>query len=244
LAFSNAIVSGLLLLNVVFVWLALAALAPEVNPGPLPYLLVGCIVLSICGIVQLRKVPGRAKKVGGFSLHAFGLLLSFALVFSFLSISSKTVPEKYLIPDGYKGDIYVIFNVPTGRPVEKDGKTLIYRIPQDGVLLTSAKESPQLFSASYFFQREDGSLQPIVNEWLTTLESSPENLKNDSDWGIYFPRAGATFMTTRVNGEKGCSVHYDQFYVGTKSHLLTKYRERDLTEYLRQHPEACASSSQ
>ena len=61
------------------------------------------------------------------TLHLF---IIFGLAFLFIS-STK---ERFLIPDGYKGDVYVIYGVRDGETVNKTRWAVTYRIPKDGVL--------------------------------------------------------------------------------------------------------------
>lgn len=212
--------------------MALAAMAPEVDEWPLYVFVALSIVLSIAGFFRTRRVEGIIRKVLGYGTHSLSLAFSGLIIYVVTATFFKAVPEKYVIPAGYKGEVYVIFGVPNGRPVEKEGRTLVYRIPSDGIMLTSAQSSPELFRSSYYFQKTDGSLDQIKNEWLSTVENTPENLNNNSDWGIYFPRSGS-------GGTDKCTVHFDLFYVGTKAHLLKDFRETDLAGYLQKHPEVC-----
>jgi hypothetical protein len=85
----------------------------------------------------------------------------------------------------------------------------------------------------YDYQTDTGRLERIRNFWPTTIHRTPENLADDRDVGVFFPRTG------KFTDSTGCSVEYQLFYVGTKAHLLTKYKQLDITAYLRQHPAAC-----
>ena len=64
------------------------------------------------------------------------------------------------------------------------------------------------------------------NLWNTTVQRTPENMTNDKDIGIFFPRSGTIADST------GCAVKYEEFYVGTKAYLLSGYAERNTSQFL------------
>src|ERR1700682_365517 len=65
------------------------------------------------------------------------------------------------------------------------------------------------------------------NLWNTTVQRTPENLANDKDIGIFFPRSGT------IADSSGCTLKYEEFYVGTKAYLLSGYAEKDTNQFLR-----------
>ena len=72
------------------------------------------------------------------------------------------------------------------------------------------------------------ALNIIGNLWSTTVQRTPENLANDKDTGIYFPRSGTFTDST------GCTVKYEEFYVGTKAYLLSDYAEKGTNQILKE----------
>jgi hypothetical protein len=50
----------------------------------------------------------------------------------------KRTPIRYMIPEGYVGWFEIDYNVPTGAAPEREGKYVVYRIPANGHLITSA----------------------------------------------------------------------------------------------------------
>ena len=168
--------------------------------------------------------------VNGSAL-AFDLLI----VFAFAALFISSTKERFLIPDGYKGDVYVVYDAPDGEPLNKTHWAVTYRIPKDGVLRVQGSMTRTLTRTEYDYQTETGKLKSISNFWPTTIHPTAENLANDADISVFFPRSGTS------TDPKGCSVEYQQFYVGTKAHLLTKYKELDLFSYLQKHPAGCIS---
>jgi hypothetical protein len=87
----------------------------------------------------------------------------------------------------------------------------------------------------YDYQMETGKLERIRNFWRSTIHPTAKNLANDRDIGVFFPRTG------KFTDPKGCSLEYQLFYVGTRAHLLTKYKQLDISAYLQDHPVGCMS---
>jgi hypothetical protein len=162
------------------------------------------------------------------------LAFDFLLIIGLATLFFSSRRERFLIPDGYKGDIYVVYNAPDGEPPSKHG-AITYRIPKEGILRV---QGPMIRDwtrrPEYYYQLDTGKLDHIGNFWPSTIHPTQENLANDKDVGVYFPRCGSS------TDSAGCSVEYEQFYVGTKAHLLTKYKEMDISAYFREHP-VCAS---
>jgi uncharacterized protein DUF6843 len=160
------------------------------------------------------------------------------IIVGVVTISSTTflgsTEERFLIPDGYMGDVFVLYGVRDGKSLNKTPEGVTLQISQEGILRT--RDPIHLGSASieYYYERRDGSLEPIRNLWPSTIPRTPENVANDRDVGVFFPRNG-TFRDST-----GCSVQFEQFYVGTKANLLSKYTETDLGHYMHDHPDDCS----
>jgi hypothetical protein len=94
-----------------------------------------------------------------------------------------------------------------------------------------------LTRTEYYYELRDGTLQRIQYEWYSTIERTSENLANDRDIGVFFPRSGHFYDPA------GCSIEYDEIYLGTKAGILSNPKELDLSSYLHSHPAACPSAS-
>jgi len=90
-------------------------------------------------------------------------------------------------------------------------------------------DDSSLDESRYYYEKQNGSLVQIRNFW-PTKSFDAENLANHKDLGVFFPRTG------KFTDANGCSVQFEQFYVGTKAHLLSQYRQIDLARYFRDHP--------
>lgn len=232
---ANAAVASLLILVVYGIMLALAVIAPEISGWPLVILLPIGFVLSVMGLRFAKTAASRVSRWLAFIVNACSLAFSSLIILSLAAMFVGSTNEAFLIPDGYKGDVYVLYGSRDGEALNKTRWRGTYRIPSDGILRIQEPEIPGWTSTKYYYERRDGSLKRIQNLWLTTVHRTPENLADDEDIGVYFPRTGTFTDST------GCSVQYQQFYVGTKAHLLSKYKQNDLVRYVRDHPGACTS---
>jgi hypothetical protein len=232
---ANAVVASLLILVVYGIMLALAVIAPEISGWPLVILLPISFALSVMGLRFAKTATSRVSRWLAFIINACAFALSSLIILSLVAMFVGSTNEAFLIPDGYKGDVYVLYGSRDGQVLNKTRWRVTYRIPSDGVLRIQKPEIPRWTRTKYYYEKRDGSLEQIQNLWLTTVHRTPENLADDKDIGVYFPRTGS------FTDSAGCSVQYQQFYVGTKAHLLSKYKENDLVRYVRDHPGACTS---
>lgn len=229
---SNVAVLALLLLTLYSLMLALAVIAPYISTWPLFCLLGIGVILSFLGLRLARKVQSRQSRIIGYLVTGCVLAVHIVVVLGILALVATSVEERFIISDGYKGDVYVIFNASNGTPVEKSFWGYTYRIPEDGVLLTQGAMVRRWTRDKYYYKKSGGNLTRIPNFWPSTIQSTPENLANEKDLGIYFPRTG-------MGDFAGCQIEYEQFYVGTKADLLKNYKEKDLARYLREHSMEC-----
>lgn len=228
---------------VLLLYSALVMLALFTSPVTMvPFYLLPAIVLflSIMGLLLTRRYRRCIGKWAGYAVHSCGFLLSF-LVLAYLAFLQSGVgsgKETYLIPDGYEGQVSVIYQPATGDTHSKAPSTAVYRIPPDGVLVVL---SPRVSGWSgwtvtrYYYVARDGARREIMERWLSTIDETPENLSNTRDIGIFFPTAGS------FGDSNGCQFQIDQFYVGTKAYLLHRYKPIDLNSYMRGHNLGCIS---
>lgn len=234
---ANALAGVLLLLVLWELMLAFAVLAPEIPIWPLLVVLAVGLALSLVGLLLANRTPSRTSRRIGYVVNGCGLGFDAILVVYLVWLFMSAVDERFIVPEGYKGDVFVLYDRPDGEIVPKTRSGFTLRIPSDGILRVRGPIFRGMTRPKYFYQLKNGSLNPIPNLWSTTIHATPENLANDRDLGVYFPRTG------RYDLDLGCSVEYEQFYVGTKAHLLTAYEEKNLFLYLGEHPGACTSGT-
>jgi hypothetical protein len=104
--------------------------------------------------------------------------------------------------------------------------SVTFRIPSDGLLDARVPMARGWTRDEYYYERGDGTQRRIGSIWNTTVPRTPENLANDKDIGIFSPRSGTIADWT------GCTLKYEEFYVGTKAYLLSGYAEKDTNQIL------------
>ena len=232
---ANVAVALLLLLSLYGIMLALAVLAPQISGWPLYILLLLGLALSVLGLRFTKGVAPHTSRRIACLFNCCALFVDLVIIIGFAALFISSTKERFLIPDGYKGDVYVVYGASDGEFLNNTRWAVTYRIPRDGVLRVQGAMARTWTRTEYDYQMETGGLERIRNFWPSTIHPTPENLANDKDIGVFFPRTG------NFTDPKGCAVEYQLFYVGTKAHLLTRYRQKDISAYLRDHPVGCIS---
>lgn len=93
-----------------------------------------------------------------FKLLTIGIPLVF-VGYSFYN--SFTTPERYLIPESYRGSVLVIFNQKDGQKKEYEGRRRIYKIPPTGVLFTQFKDEQGWIDQDYYLISENGQRKKL-----------------------------------------------------------------------------------
>jgi hypothetical protein len=230
----SAAVAILLIVVVYSIMLALAVIAPEISGWPLFILLPISLVLSVSGLKFAKTAVSSVSRRIAFVINGCALAFDLLTILSVATMFFGSTSERFLIPDGYKGDVYVVYGSRDGESLNKTTRRVTYRIPRDGILRIQMPTIPRWTRTGYYYEKQDGSLEQIRNFWPTTIHPTAENLANHEDLGVFFPRTG------KFTDANGCSVQFEQFYVGTKAHLFSQYRQIDLGRYVRDHPGACS----
>jgi hypothetical protein len=228
----------ILLLAALVIWamLSVIGIAAYVTSWPLFTLLPIGEIFSLAGVLAARNMESRTLRRLGLIVNTSTLAFHSIILAGMVILFIRIPRERFLIPEGYMGDIYVIHSISEGEPEVRTSREETYRIPRDGILLTQAPMYRGFTRSLYYYERGDGALKRIWNEWNATIQRTPENIANNKDIGIFFPRTGSGQY-----GSEGCSIEYDEFSIGTTAYLLSQDREKDLTPYLKEHLVRCSS---
>ena len=219
---------------------ALGSFAATVFVSPVLVLLLLGLAVSVIGSCLARKATSPLPRRIGLVVNGSTFALHLVITLGIASILIRVHHRNVLIPAGYVGEVYIIHNVADGEPLKRSLWSMTYHIPPDAVLRSQAPTERGPLSTAYFYEHQDGSLERIRFSWNTTIPQTPENLTNDKDVGVFFPRTGK-FQSSL---SPSCAVEFELFYVGTKQHLLSGDRRKDLTSYLREHPVSCNGRGQ
>lgn len=133
--------------------------------------------------------------------------------------------EIYLIPEGYVGRIYIVHDVPGGEPLEYENGSRVYRIPEDGFLLSQSDpnagwiETDQL---RYFYVDKEGNRTEILGRWSGAVHDTEQN-RSDTQLRIFGGGIGEFQI-----GTSDCDLKQTDIYVGTLQDLLNQTDNYDL----------------
>ena len=132
--------------------------------------------------------------------------------------------ETYIIPNSYKGEVVIFFDMDSGTSEEYEGNTRIYRIPSNGILKTKFKFNKGSIPIEwiYYFYEDSKTRKKIK---LTYIDIS--NLKGDSSKinnSIYaFSKRYGSGLTNHNNQE----VTYTSFLIGNKRDIDSLFYMRE-----------------
>ena len=132
------------------------------------------------------------------------------------SDSKENGPSIYLMPEGYVGSVYIIYNVPNGQPPRYEGESRVYEIPASGMLITQMKMKSgreDNGDALFYFKNGDGTRTLIVEQMSTRIYDTPENREYNK--AVIFGGS-----VGEIEPIRRCSAGYIHFTVGTKAQFL------------------------
>src|SRR5204863_8774317 len=100
------------------------------------------------------------------------LIVFFVLI---LTSCSRKVKETFIIPNGFEGRIAIIFNQPFAEPIPIENGRRIYRIPNDGILISSSKLESGWIDQEYYYVDSQGrqSKIPVQNKDSKEIPEKP-----------------------------------------------------------------------
>jgi len=133
-------------------------------------------------------------------------------------------PETYLISENYRGRIHIIYGEDCGTELIEKENRLIYRIPDDGILIVNKEIKFGIIDHEYYLVDQNGTQTELpkmdvrdFNEEYT-LEKNPNEPSRDK-LGIFGNSTGT------VGDTQGTSDGYkfQEFYVSTYSDLRKEF---------------------
>src|SRR5262249_35737226 len=156
------------------IMLLLAVLAPEISGWPLFVLLPISSVLSVTGLRFAKTFGSGASRWIALVVNGRALTFDLLIILGLATMFFGRTKERFLIPNGYKGDVYVVHGARDGESLNRTRWRVTYRIPEDGVLQTREPMLGGWTRSEYYYERQDGSLERIRNFWPTTIHPTPE----------------------------------------------------------------------
>ena len=111
-------------------------------------------------------------------LNLMKKIILITTILTFFTSCSQTVKETFLIPSGFEGRINVVFNQPNANPITVENDRRIYKIPADGILITSSKLETGILNQEYYYVDNNGNKEKIdVTEFNKELGVKPSVAK-------------------------------------------------------------------
>src|SRR5258707_4824285 len=95
-------------------------------------------VCSLVGILVAKRTNLQVPRRIGLSVNGSTLTLHSIIVVSVAATLVAIPRQRYLIPQGYMGEMYVVHGVVGGEPEKRLFREITYRIPREGILRTQA----------------------------------------------------------------------------------------------------------
>lgn len=89
------------------------------------------------------------------------ILANLPVLFATGTIINALYFEKYILPENFRGVVYVITDKQKGIEKEYDFFTRIYRIPSSGILLTKFNQRPGIHNRSFFQITNNGYIKTL-----------------------------------------------------------------------------------
>jgi energy-coupling factor transporter transmembrane protein EcfT len=144
-------------------------------------------------IVWFSKTKIRTKLLTTF----LPLLLWYPGMLSFFFLASKHMtPETFLVPKDFRGKITLIYNEPCGQTIPIVDGRLIYKIPDNGVMILTNEFETGIIDQEYYFVDDKwnkiGKIPPLIQQDFNedyTLEKN-ENEPPRNKVGVFLLGSG------------------------------------------------------
>jgi hypothetical protein len=124
----------------------------------LGFILFGFICIILSNFALLKKIPGP--------IHFLILILPI-LSISFLIWLEEPSKNIFLIPKGYTGRVFILFDCKEGKEKETEDGYTVFKIPQDGVLKVSFGFKGNSFdhlNSKFFYVYPDGKREELTQD--------------------------------------------------------------------------------
>jgi hypothetical protein len=228
----NGIILFCLLPFVLFgMLIAMAVMAPEIESWPILTLFSLGSIFTGFGLYFMKATQTTSQRWSGYIIHGGSLAIYILLTVVCATSWLRATRRMFLVPAGFKGDLYVL-HIPSGEKFATGQWRTKYFVPSDGILITG-DPLPQTMNDEYAYLLAGGRNTRITDVEMSTISDTPTNRRDRDQPIIFFPRTGSTTLRS------GCTVQFEQVYVGTKADLLTSYKQTDLQSYVENHPHLC-----
>ena len=193
------------------------------------FAIIGLLVFIVGIILVLVSI----KKSWKHRLIPIGLFLIGIIAFWPIWRAINSVgPEVFLIPENYRGRVNIVYKKGCGINLEKSKEGLVYKIPNDGILVLDKEQKYGFIEHTYCLIDQNGvrtelpkmDVRDFNEEW--TLEKNPNEPPRDKLGVFHWGRTGSIGRMIDENGEVSNQddlYTYSEFHVSTYSDLTDRF---------------------
>lgn len=130
--------------------------------------------------------------------------MGFIFMMFFVSFC-KPEQELYLIPNGYRGKVNIVFNQSKGTPIKFEGKNRVYKIPKNGILLISSEMEVGVVKRTFY------AVDSLGRRSLLKIFSDDNFHGNKAEVGIFYDGTVGVYG----NSDDKEPLDYQEFLVST-----------------------------
>jgi len=125
----------------------------------------GPILLIGLAVVWFSKTTAKTKIL----TTVLPFLLWYPGFLAFMYFGSKRMtPETFLIPEKFRGHIFLVYNESCGQIVPKVNGRLVYRIPDNGIMILKNEFETGIIDHEYYFVNERWEkikrIEPLIQQ--------------------------------------------------------------------------------
>ena len=165
-----------------------------------------------------------SKKKWIYKALLIGLPIGFV---AFTYLNAMEIPERYLLPEDFRGVVYVVFDQENGQEKEYEGFHRVYRIPESGILFTQFSPNEEVYSIQEFFFEGINGKRTKLEELDHRQFNGPNTINPRSNEP---PRDSLAVFNQRTTGRVLASD--GQNYYNYKALTIGKYDEIQKWDYL------------
>ena len=143
--------------------------------------------------------------------------------------------ETYLIPEGFKGRVNVIFNQSKGESPTYENGRRVYQIPVNGILVTQFKDEYGIVDHQYYYVDGNGNKKPL------RIFRYEYNKDGTTKWIIKDKHETGIFLDGTTGGYGNSNIKYQEFIVSDYTTLDSFYLEKYKSRFTRQLQEILGS---
>lgn len=140
-----------------------------------------------------------------------------AIVLCLSGCKAMTAPEKHLIPEDYRGQVFIVAEVSRGASPQREGRWIVFDIPENGILLTQDSLSSGWHRSEFYLVDSKGERR--------RLGEDPRAAREKGDNEVYVAARG--YITLLGGDLSACDVQVMTYYVGTAEHRRTSSQGED-----------------